>query len=86
MKRWNYHRPKFTGRAALKTLLRRNGFKIKRDFYGPGYCIAQRNGKQWRFRFDDGVVDVSCDLWDFDRWANSTDRILNLEELKAKLK
>lgn len=86
MKQWRYHRPKMAGRAAFKTLLKRNGFKIKRNFYGRECCIAKRNGRRWRFRFDANKVDVSCDLWDFDRWANSTDRILDLEELKAKLK
>lgn len=86
MKKWKYHRPKFAQRAAFKTLLKRNGFKVKRDFYGRECCIVIRNNKFWRFRFDDGVVDVSCNLWDFDRWANSTDGIISLEELKVKLK
>lgn len=86
MKKWKYHRPKFAGRAAFKKLLERNGFKVPRDFYGQSCCIALKGGRHWRFRFDDGVVDVSCDLRDFDRWANSTDRILDLEALKAKLK
>jgi hypothetical protein len=74
------------GRAAFKTLLKRNGFKVPRDFYGQGCCIALRYGRKWRFRFDAGKVDVSCELWDFDRWANSVDRIIYIEELKGKLK
>jgi hypothetical protein len=86
MKQWKYHRPKMAGRAAFKTLLKRNGFKVKRDFYGHGCCIAARYGRLWRFRFYDGLVDVSDELHEFDRWANSTDRILDLEELKGKLK
>lgn len=86
MKKWKYHRPKFAGRAAFKTLLKRNGFKVPKDFYGCSCCIALKSGKQWRFRFDDGVVDMSCNLRDFDRWANSTSEVINLEQLKAKLK
>jgi hypothetical protein len=86
MSAWKYHRPKFAGRAAFKTLLKRNGFNVPRDFYGPSCCIAAKAGRKWRFRFDAGVVDVSCELWDFDRWANSVDRILDIEELKVKLK
>jgi len=86
MKKWKYTRPKFAGRAAFKTLLKRRGFKVGRDFYGSGCCIAKKAGRLWRFRFHAGVVDMSCELKDFDRWANSTEDTFNLEELKARLK
>ena len=88
MKKWKYtrnKRPKFAGRAAFKTLLKRNGFKVKRDFYGARCCIAQHGGRQYRFRFDSGVVDVSCPLADFDRWANSTALTMSIEEMKVRL-
>ena len=85
MKKWKYTRPKFVGRAAFKTLLKRNGFKVKRDFYGARCCIAQHGGRQYRFRFDSGVVDVSCPLADFDRWANSTELTTSIEEMKVRL-
>lgn len=85
MKKWKYTRPKFVGRAAFKTLLKRNGFKVKRDFYGARCCIAQHGGRQYRFRFDSGVVDVSCPLADFDRWANSTEHTTSIEEMKVRL-
>ena len=85
MKKWKYTRPKFVGRAAFKTLLKRNGFKVKRDFYGARCCIAQHGGRQYRFRFDSGVVDVSCPLADFDRWANSTDLTMSIAEMKVRL-
>ena len=85
MKKWKYTRPKFVGRAAFKTLLKRNGFKVKRDFYGARCCIAQHGGRQYRFRFDSGVVDVSCPLADFDRWANSTEHTVSIEEMKVRL-
>ena len=84
MKRWKYHRPKMSGRAAFKTFLKRKGFAVPRNFFGYGCCIAKRNGRLWRFRFDAGVVDVSCLLPDFDRWANSTDEIKNIEEFKVE--
>ena len=85
MKKWKYTRPKFVGRAAFKTLLKRNGFKVKRDFYGARCCIAQHGGRQYRFRFDSGVVDVSCPLADFDRWANSTELTMSIAEMKVRL-
>ena len=87
MKRWKYSRPKMAGRSALKTLLKRNGFKVPRNFYGRGCCIAKRNNRLWRFRFWSGdFVDVSCPINDFDRWANSTDETRSIEQLKAQLK
>jgi len=86
MKKWKCSRPAFAQRAAFKTLLKRNGFKVSRDFYGFGCCIASKSGRLWRFRFHASMVDMSCELLDFDRWANSTDKVINLEEFKAKLK
>ena len=86
MKKWKYSRPKFAARAAFKTRLRKNGFKVPRNFYGAGCCIAYRNARMWRFRFDDNVVDVSCDLLDFDRWANSTYTILDFAEFLRIMK
>jgi hypothetical protein len=85
MRAWRYSRPKMSGRSAFKTLLRRNGFKFNRDFYGRGCCIAKRNGRLWRFRFWAGAVDMSCPLPEFDRWANSVDAVLNIEQFKEKL-
>jgi hypothetical protein len=84
MRSWRYRRPKMSGRAAFKTFLRLRGFSVQRNFYGFGCCIAKRNGRLWRFRFDDGVVDVSCLLPEFDRWANSTDGVKNIEQFKAE--
>ena len=86
MKKFKYFRPKIEHRAALKTLLKRNGFKFNRDFYGFGCCIAKKSNRYWRFRFLEGLVDMSCTLNDFDRWANSTEDIMSIEELKVRLK
>lgn len=79
-------RPKFAGRAALKTLLRRNGFDVPRDFYGKGCCWAKKGGRLYRFRFASDAVDVSCPVADFDRWANSTEITMSIEALKARMK
>jgi hypothetical protein len=82
--KWKYCRPKFAGRAAFKTFLKRRGFKVKRDFYGGNCCIAKKSGRLWRFRFHAGMVDISCEIGGFDRWANSTEVTVNLEEFKSR--
>ena len=71
-RKFNYSRPKFSGRAAFKTLLKRNGFSVPKNFYGFGCCIARKDTRLFRFRFGANAVDVSCVIADFDRWANST--------------
>lgn len=82
--KFKHTRPKFAGRAAFKALLKHRGFKVGRDFYGYSCCIAKKAGRIWRFRFHAGMVDMSCELKDFDRWANSTEVTFNLEDFKAR--
>ena len=85
MRKWKYSRPKFQGRAALKTLLRRKGFSVPRDFYGFDSGIARKGSRIYRFRFSVGVVDISCPRLDLDRWANSTEDTITIEELKVRV-
>lgn len=82
-----YHRPsrqelKGFSPSEFKTLLKRRGYKVRRDFFCD--CIAYRNGRMYRFRYwstERGFeVDVSCPLAEFDRWANSIDQVLTFEE------
>lgn len=80
-----YFRPKIAGRSAFKTLLKRSGFIVPRDFFGRGCCIAEKNNRLYRFRFADGVVDVSCKRYEFDRWANSTDDTIDIEQFKVEV-
>jgi hypothetical protein len=64
--------------SELKTLLRRRGYDIGRDFFKYG-CQARYRGRSYRFRwYSDGefFVDKSCVLSDFDRWANSVDEVI----------
>ena len=75
--------------SQFKTLLKRQGFKVDRDFFKMG-ATAQLGNRLYRFRywaFPDFFVDISCPLSEFDRWANSTDRTINfhnfLEEHRA---
>lgn len=85
MTKFKYTRPKFAGRAAFKTLLKRSGFLVRREFYGRECCIAEKNNRLYRFRFSAGVVDVSCKRYEFDRWANSTDYFIDIEQFKSEL-
>jgi hypothetical protein len=62
--------------SQFKTMLKRRGHRVCRDFFGKG-SISKHKGRLFRFRWWGSVgeffVDVSCPVKDFDRWANSTD-------------
>ena len=75
--------------SQFKTLLKRRGFKVDRDFLKMG-ATAKKGNRLYRFCYwawPDFFVDISCPLTEFDRWANSTDRTINfynfLEEHRA---
>ena len=64
--------------SEFKTLLRRRGYTIGRDFFKYG-CQARYKNRSYRFRwYSDGgfSVDKSCLRSDFDRWANSVDEVI----------
>jgi hypothetical protein len=62
--------------SQFKTLLKRRGHCVGRDFFKIG-SVSKHKGRLYRFRWWGRVgeffVDVSCPVIDFDRWANSTD-------------
>jgi hypothetical protein len=73
--------------SEFKFVLRLNGHKVEREFFQKG-CISKASGRMYRWRWwkeNDGsgefVVDVSCLLPEFDRWANSTDLIIDPKQL-----
>jgi hypothetical protein len=78
-------RAEISGRAAIKTKLKRNGFKVNRAFYGRG-CVCKKGGRLYRFRFwsNPQMVDISDTA--FDRWANSTERSVLLGEFMKEVK
>jgi hypothetical protein len=65
--------------SEFKTVLKRRGHKIYRDFFKTE-CVSYHKGRAYRFRWwsDSGefLVDVSCPSKDFDRWANSTEYVI----------
>ena len=66
--------------SEFKTLLKRRGYKINRNFFKYG-CLARYKGRSYRFRwYSDGefFVDKSCGYKDFDRWANSVDEVITI--------
>lgn len=76
--------------SEFKTLLKRQGYDVSRTFYKRG-CIAKLGDRLYRFRWwgtligsgdeTDGafVVDISCPIDDFDRWANSVDDTISID-------
>lgn len=68
--------------SELKTRLKRIGFKIKRDFFKYD-GITQKGNRLYRFRWWSGefLVDISCPKNDFDRWANSTEKTVSVNDI-----
>lgn len=72
--------------SEFKTLLKRNGFELPRQFFKYG-SIATKMGRRYRFRWwmsDGFVVGVSSPLRDFDRWSNGVDEVVAWEEFMAR--
>ena len=63
--------------SQFKTLLKRRGYRVSRDFFKMG-SMARRGNRLYRFRWwgkvGGFVVDISCPLNEFDRWANSVEQ------------
>jgi hypothetical protein len=64
--------------SQFKTLLKLRGYKVSRDFFKFA-AVAYKNGRAYRFRYwsPEFLVDMSCPLDQFDRWANSVDVTTN---------
>ena len=77
-------RARFVNREMKKKtkefVLKRRGYKIGRDFFKWG-CVARYKGRSYRFRWwytgGEFFVDISCPRSEFDRWANSTEDVVN---------
>ena len=68
--------------SQFKTMLKRKGYKVDRDFFKMA-AVAHKNNRAYRFRYWSPrgfFVDVSRPLNEFDRWANSTYRVLTFAE------
>ena len=73
--------------SEFKTMLKRRGYKVPRDFFKIGACATFKN-RMYRFRYwntiGNFVVDISCPLKYFDRWANSTDKTITFYDWNKK--
>jgi len=69
-------------KSQFKTLLKRKGHKIPRDMFKYGCTSTYKNRMyRWRYWADEGfVVDISCKLNEFDRWANSREKTISFNE------
>jgi hypothetical protein len=66
--------------SQFKTMLRRRGYQITRDFFKLG-SVARKGNRLYRFRYwgpgTEFFVDESCPIPQFDRWANSVKQTVN---------
>ena len=68
--------------SELKTFIKRRGYRVHRDFFKRG-SVARCRGRLYRFRWwaEQGfVVDISCSVVDFDRWANSVEDTISFQD------
>lgn len=67
--------------SEFKTELKKMGHKVPRNLNSNEY-VTEHKGRYYRFRHweDQFFVDVSCRKSDFDRWANSVDERVTIEE------
>ena len=59
--------------SEFKTMLKRKGHKVPRNFCKYG-CVSKYKNRLYRWRYWANVgfvVDISCLMPEFDRWANS---------------
>lgn len=69
-------------RSEFKRKLKMSGHSLKRDFWIER--VSRKDGRMYRWHFDDLEVDVSCHVDDFDRWANSTECTVSFESIIAQ--
>jgi len=65
--------------SEFKTLLKRRGYKVPRRFFK--YSLARKGGRTYRFRWwsaEGFLIDKGCVYKDFDRWANSVDEVITI--------
>jgi hypothetical protein len=67
--------------SELKTMFKLRGHRVSRDFFKYG-SVSYYKGRAYRFRWwgEEFVVDVSCQLKEFDRWANSTESTIKFND------
>ena len=64
--------------SEFKTFLKRRGHSVSRDFFKMA-SISHYKDRAYRFRWwneTEFLVDISCKLSEFDRWANSVDEVV----------
>jgi hypothetical protein len=78
--------------SEFKTLLKRSGYQVPRNLHRNGW-VAIRDNRYYRFRWWDKQdyrepfqVDISEPIEHFDRWANSTERTVEFNQLLPERK
>ena len=67
--------------SEFKTMLKLRGHRVNRDFF-KNAAVSYYKGRAYRWRWwgDEFVVDISCHLNEFDRWANSTEATIKFND------
>lgn len=67
-------------KSKLKTKMRRAGFRAGYGAWRASWDYCHAFGRPFRVRLKAGVVDVGEVYATFDRWANSIERTITIEE------
>lgn len=72
----------YINKSTLKTKMRRAGFRteVRKESWRKYWMYCRAHGRRYRVRWGHGVVDIGETYDSFDRWANSTERTLSIEE------
>ncbi len=73
---------KYISKSTLKFKMRQAGFRceVRNQAWRKHWMYCRAHGRLYRVRWGDGVVDIGESFDSFDRWANSTERTLAIEE------
>ena len=73
---------KYISKSTLKTMMRRAGFRteVRKEAWRKYWMYCRAHGRRYRVRWHAGTVDIGETYDSFDRWANSTERTLLIEE------
>jgi hypothetical protein len=73
---------KYINKSTLKSKMRRAGFRceVRKEAWRKHWTYCRAHGRFYRVRWKDGAVDISESIDSFDRWANSTERTLAIED------
>lgn len=69
-------------KSKLKSKMRQAGFRceVRKLAWRKHWMYCRAHGRRYRVRWNDGAIDIGESFDSFDRWANSTERTLTVQE------